>query len=91
MAKVRYIGTMDHEHKSNPTRTAYMFHVGVFTEVKPEDAVFYAERAKHGSPWEVEIGIVEKATDIIRDATEVLGKDKEETKSRSKWKSGGKK
>ncbi len=68
MAKVKYLGAMDHRHRANATGTEYMFHIGVFTEVKPEDATHYAERAARGSPWEVDFGIVEKTTEAIKDA-----------------------
>lgn len=79
MAKVKYLGAMDHRHNSNPSGTEYLFHVGVFSEVKPEDAIHYAERAKRGSPWEVDMGVVEKATEAIKEAV------------KPKYKYGGKK
>jgi len=81
MATVEYLGAMDHQHKSNPSGTNYMFHVGVPLEVKTEDAIFYAERAKHGAPWKVELGIIEQAAEAVKEVVQ--------PKSRNKY--GGKK
>jgi len=83
MAKVTYLGTMDHQHKSNPSGTNYFFHAGIPTDVSAEDAIFYAEESKKEGPWHVDLGIVEKAAEIVKEVVQ--------PKSKYKYGHGGKK
>ena len=40
-------------HRNNPSGTEYVFQQGVPEKVSKEDALFYAEEAERGGPWEV--------------------------------------
>ena len=81
MPKVTYRGAGLMTHSSNPTGTEYRFYNEIPVEVKAEDAVFYAKKQERGSPFEVDMGIVEtvkataeKVTDAIKSQSRRGGK-----------------
>jgi hypothetical protein len=58
MPTVTYTGTAEFQpHSNNPTKTLYRFLRGTPHEVSKEDAEWYAEEAKRGGPWAVNLGL----------------------------------
>jgi len=71
MPKVTYLGVYNMKHSNNPTGTEYMFSSKKPTEVKPEDARYYAKEEASGAPWKVE-GLVLQIENVAEAVKEVI-------------------